>query len=154
MSSLARDIMNTPVISISADQSIKEVIDLLTANKFSGVPVVDSSNKVVGVISDTDIVRYSHQLSVIPFTDLSGWISPYADISDLASLRKGIDLLVTTKIAQVMTKKVFTAGEDMEVSEIAKLMSRRRINRVPIVNEDGELIGIVTRADLVRSMAN
>lgn len=154
MSSLARDIMNTPVISISAEQSIKEVIDLLTANKFSGVPVVDSSNKVVGVISDTDIVRYSHQLSVIPFTDLSGWISPYADISDLASLRKGIDLLVTTKVAQVMTKKVFTASEDMEVSEIAKLMSRRRINRVPIVNKDGELIGIVTRADLVKSMAN
>lgn len=153
MSALARDIMNTPVISISADQSIKEVIDLLTANKFSGVPVVDSSNKVVGVISDTDIVRYSHQLSVIPFTDLSGWISPYADISDLASLRKGIDLLATTKVAQVMTKKVFTAGEDTEVSEIAKLMSRRKINRVPIVNQDGELVGIVTRADLVSNMA-
>ncbi len=153
MSVLARDIMNAPVISISKDQSIKELIDLLAANRFSGVPVVDSSNKVVGIISDTDIVRYSHQVSVIPFTDLSGWISPYADISDLASLRKGIDLLATTKVAQVMTKKVFTTGEDTDVVEIAKLMSRRKINRVPIVDQDEKLIGIITRADLVNNMA-
>jgi CBS domain-containing protein len=150
---LAREIMTTPVLSITEDQSIKEVIDLLAANKFSGVPVVDSSNTVVGIISDTDIVRYSHQLSVIPFTDLSGWISPYADISDLASLRKGIDLLTTTKVAQVMTKKVLTAGEDTDISEIAKLMSRRKINRVPIVDRDGKLVGIITRADLVNNMA-
>lgn len=153
MSLHARDIMTAPVLSITEDQSIKEVIDLLAANKFSGVPVVDSDNKVVGVISDTDIVRYSHQISVIPFTDLSGWISPYADISDLASLRKGIDMLAKTKVSHVMTKKVHVASEDTDIQEIAKLMSRRKINRVPIVDGEERLVGIVTRADLVTNMA-
>ncbi len=153
MPALARDIMTTPVVSVTEEQTIKEVVDLLAKNHLSGLPVVDDANNVVGIISDTDIVRYSHQVNVVPFTDLSGWISPYADISDLASLRKGIDQLATTKVSRVMTKKVFTAREDTPTTEIAKLMTRRKINRVPIVDAAGKLIGIVTRADLVQNMA-
>jgi CBS domain-containing protein len=140
LTATARDIMVTPVISVNKDNSLQDVIELLSKHNFSGVPVVDENDVVVGVVSDTDIVRYSHQISVVPFADLSGWISPYADISDLASLRKNIELLAKTKVAQVMTRKLFTATADTEVTEIAKLMSRRRINRVP-------------RADIVRSMA-
>ena len=153
MSLTAREIMTSPVISVNEAQTIKEVIELLAKHRFSGVPVVDDNNVVVGILSDTDIVRYSHQVSVIPFADLSGWISPYADVSDLASLRKGIDMIAKTSVGQVMTKKVYTAPADTPVPELAKMMSRRRINRVPIVDTDEKLIGIVTRADLVRNMA-
>ena len=153
MPALAREIMTTPVVSVTGEHTIKEVVDLLAGNHFSGCPVVDSDNKVIGIISDTDIVRYSQQVNVIPFTDLSGWISPYADIADLATLRKGIDQLATTRVADVMTKKVFTAREDTPAPEIAALMIRRKINRVPIVDAEEKLIGIVTRADLVHHMA-
>ncbi len=153
MTATARDIMNTPVISVNDESSLQDVIELLSKHNFSGVPVVNDKNIVVGVLSDTDIVRYSHQISIVPFADLSGWISPYAEISDLASLRKNIELLSKTKVAQVMTKKLFTATADTEITEVAKIMSRRRINRVPIVDEDGKLLGIVTRADIVRNMA-
>ncbi len=153
MTALAREIMNTPVFSVTENQSIKEVITLLAKHRISGVPVVDEKNILVGIISDTDIVRYSHQDSVIPFTDLSGWISPYADISDLASLRKGIDLLSRTKVSRVMSKKVISAEADSSIVEIAKMMSRRKINRIPIIDKEGRLLGIITRADLVFSMS-
>lgn len=145
--------MTAPVISVRKDQTVKDVIELLAKHKFSGVPVVDDNNLVVGILSDTDIVRYSHQVNVIPFSDLSGWISPHADLQDIASLRKGIDMLSTTRVSQVMTKKIYTAREDTDTAEIAKMMSRRNINRVPIVDDAGRLVGIVTRADLVAKMA-
>ncbi|MEW5784069.1 MAG: CBS domain-containing protein [Bacillota bacterium] len=153
MSIIAREIMTTPVISVKENQTIKEVVDLLAQHKFSGVPVVDENDVVVGVLSDTDIVRYSQKISVIPFADMSGWISPHADITDLASLRKGIDLIAKTSVGQVMTKKVHTADENTPITELAVLMSRRRINRVPIVDAAGKLLGIITRADLVHNMA-
>jgi CBS domain-containing protein len=150
----AKDIMTAPVTSATEDQSLKEVLELLARERFSGVPVVDKNGKAVGVISDTDIIRYSQQLSVIPLSNLSGWISPYAEISDLASMRKGVDLLHKTSVAQVMTKKIYTILQDAPASDVAKLMNRRKINRVPVVDENGKLVGIITRADIVQCMAN
>ena len=149
----ARDIMTTPVLSVKEDSTIKEVIELLFQNRFSGVPVIDDDEKVIGILSDTDIVRYSHQVSVIPFADLSGWISPYTEVTDLASLRKGVDLLTSTRAAQVMTKKVYTVTEDTDSGEVARLMNRRNINRVPVIDTEGRLSGIVTRADIVGYLA-
>lgn len=154
MNPKAKEIMTHPVISIKEDQTLEEAINLLAKQKFSGVPVVNDDNKVIGILSDSDIIRYSHQAKVIPFMDLSGWISPHTDISDLATVRKGIDMLSTTKAGEVMTKKVYTVREDADLTEVARLMNRRNINRVPVVDDEGRLIGIITRADMVRVMAN
>jgi CBS domain-containing protein len=149
----AKEIMSAPAISVNENQTLQEVLELLAKHRFSGAPVVDAENRVIGVISDTDIIRYSHQINVIPLSNLSGWISPYADISDLASIRKGYELLTKTKTSQVMTKKVYTVNEDAEANEVAQLMNRRKINRVPVVNSEGKLVGIITRADMVQCMA-
>jgi len=149
----AKDIMSEPAISTTEDKSLQEVLEMMAENNFSGIPVVDTDNKVIGIISNTDIIRYSQQTSVIPLSNLSGWISPYADISDLASVRKGFEMLRKTKVGQIMTKKVFTVSADTDATEIAKLMNQRKINRIPIVDNGGKLVGIVTRGDMVQCMA-
>ncbi len=148
-----KDIMSSPAISLNEEQPLQDVLELLATHCFSGVPVVDADNKVIGVISDTDIIRYSQSINIIPLSNLSGWISPYADISDLASVRKGLELLHKTKIGQVMTKKVYTIGEDATATDVAQIMNRRKINRVPVVDNNEKLVGIVTRSDMVQCMA-
>ncbi len=149
----AKDIMSSPAISISGEKTLKEAIEILAEKQISGFPVVDDQNKVVGIISDTDIIRYSQKLSIVTHTSLSGWVSPYSDIGDLASMRKGYDLLGKTQVKEVMTQKVHSVNEDADAPDVAKLMSRRNINRIPVVNNDGKLVGIVTRADMVQCMA-
>ncbi len=149
----AKDIMSTPPISISGEETLKEAIELLAEKQISGFPVVDEKNKVIGIISDTDIIRYSQKLSIVTHTSLSGWVSPYIDVDDLASMRKGYDLFGKTKVKEIMTKKVFSVHEDADAPDVAKLMNRRNINRIPVVNNDGSLVGIVTRADMVQCMA-
>lgn len=72
-------------------------------------------------------------------------------IKGLSSIRRGVDLLAKTTVGRLMKKKVYTAREDTGMLEIARLLSRRQLNRVPIV--DRKLIGIVTRNDLVQSIA-
>ncbi len=149
----ARDIMSSPPISIQEDKTLRETIELLAKHRFSGLPVIDNEGKLVGIISDTDIIRYSEQIKVMPNTNLSGWISPYVDVSTLATMRKGMDTLHQTMVSEVMTKKVFTVNEEAEASDIARLMNRRNINRIPVVDGEGKLVGIVTRADMVQCMA-
>lgn len=149
----AKDIMTTPVISISEDKTLQDAVELMAQHHFSGLPVTDSDNRIVGIISDTDIIRYAHEVSVVPLSSLSGWVSPHSDISDLASIRKGMENLHRTTVKKIMVKKVYTVNEDDPVNEIARLMNRRNINRVPVVDNQGMLVGIVTRADMVRCMA-
>ena len=149
----AKDIMSSPPVSIPEDNTLKDAIELLAKNRFSGVPVVNSVGKIVGIISDTDIIRYSEKVEVVPTTNLTGWISPYADVSALATMRKGMETLHQTRVGEVMTKKVYTVNEEAEATDIARLMNRRNINRIPVVDSENKLVGIVTRADMVRCMA-
>ncbi len=150
----AKEIMTRPALSVRETGTVKEVLELLAEKKISGVPVVGEDEKIIGIISDTDIIRYAHQISVVPLSNLSGWISPYADISDLARVRTGFDLLHRTNVKQIMTKKVFSIRGDAPASEVAELMNRRKINRVPVVDTEGRLVGIITRSDVVQCMAN
>ena len=149
-----KDIMSSPAVSITGDITIKEALDLLADRNISGVPVVDSEDKVIGIISDTDIIKYAHQNSVVTHTNLSGWVSPYVDVNDLASVKKGFDQLATMKVGSVMTKKVFTINQDADAGEAAKIMNRRNINRVPVIDNSDKLVGMVTRADIVKCMAD
>lgn len=150
----AKDIMSSPAISIDINHTVKKVLDLLASRSISGVPVVDDENRVIGIISDTDIIKYAHKNSVVTHVNLSGWVSPYADVNELASVKKGFDQLATMKIGNVMTKKVYTVNQDLDAGEVAKLMNKRNINRIPVVDDAGKLVGIVTRSDIVQCMAN
>lgn len=149
----AKEIMTTDVIHVTGDKTLQEAIDLMARHNISGLPVTDSQNLLTGIISNTDIIRYSQKVNVVPLFDPSGWVSPHSDISDLTSLRRGIDLLAKTAVSKLMKKKVYTAGEESTLIDLAGLMSRRQVNRIPIVDREGRLTGIVTRADMVRSIA-
>jgi len=153
MSETARDVMTSPAISVTKDNTLEEVIDIFSRHNFSGLPVVDEQNKVIGVLSEADIVKYSHQESVIPLTSSFGWISPYTEIRDIATFRKGVETLSWTKVERVMTKNVVTVSEDTLADDIAQKMTKRNVNRIPVVDSQGRLVGIVTRADLIRTMS-
>ena len=150
---LARDIMSVSTISVSKNNNVKVALDLLAEHNISGLPVVDDEGKVVGIISGSDILSYSHQKNVVPKTSSSFWISPYTESDDIDIIRSGFEVLHRTAIEQVMTKKVFTVKEDAAISDVAKLMISKTINRVPVVDDAGKLLGIISRADLVKLMA-
>jgi len=150
---LAKDIMTASTIAIKQDDNVKTALDLLAKHNISGLPVVDEEQQVIGIISGSDILRYSQQKKVIPKSSSSFWVSPYTETEDIAMVRSGFEILHRTLISDVMTGKVYTVHEDAPISEVAKLMINRTINRVPVVNGEGKLVGIISRADIVKFMA-
>lgn len=149
----AKDIMTTPVISVTEDATLKEAIDLFSRHKIGGVPVVDGENRVVGILTEGDIVNFSSKTHVISRICSFGWISPHTDPESIARFKKGFDLLAHTKVSLVMTRKVYTILEDAPGYDIAALMKRRKIDRVPVVDKEGHLRGIATRTNLVYFLA-
>lgn len=149
----AKKIMTSPVISVKMETSLAEVVKLMAQHHISGVPVVNDDNVVVGIISETDIVDYSSKTHVVRLIGSSKWISPYTEVSDIAVFRKGFEILARAKAQDVMSTKVSTVKEDASTEEIARLMKRRNINRIPVVDSNGKLIGVITRSNVVRYLA-
>ncbi|NMD41852.1 MAG: CBS domain-containing protein [Firmicutes bacterium] len=153
MTLTAKEIMTAAVVCVEGQQTLQEALAIMAKYGISGLPVTGTDGVLVGIISNTDIINYAQKENVVPLFDLSGWISPHAEIKDLTSIKRGIDLLAQTAVSRLMKRKVHTAREDTAMLAIARLMSRYQVNRVPIVDANGRLLGIVTRNDLVKSFA-
>lgn len=114
---LAREIMTPHVICVQPDIPVDEVARILLKNRITGVPVIDSEGRVLGVVSEFDLLAKRGRLA-----------------------------------KEVMTAEVIAVTEETPAETVAELIVRRRVRRVPVLR-DGRVVGIITRADLVRLFA-
>jgi CBS domain-containing protein len=143
----ARDVMTTAVSSVGPDTPIGEIAKILRDRGISAVPVVDKSGIPIGMVSEGDLIgrdetdREARRDWWLALLEEGGTLN--ADF--LASLRPP-----ERRARDVMTAPVVTVGEETDLREVARLLTAHRIKRVPILR-DGRVIGIVSRADLVRA---
>jgi CBS domain-containing protein len=143
----ARDVMVAPVITVKPTASVKEAAEMLVENRISGLPVVDDDGKLVGVVSEGDLL---HRVEAGTDRRRSWWLQLFTGDTRLAS--EYIEAHAR-KVADVMSRRVITAPPDTPLSDIAIRMEKNAINRVPIVDSGGQLVGIVSRANLVQAIA-
>jgi CBS domain-containing protein len=143
----ARDVMVSPVITVKPTSSVKEAAQLLLHHHISALPVVEGAGKVVGIVSESDLMR---RADLGTERRRSRWLS--ALFSDEERLAAEYVKAHGRKVADVMTKSVITAAPDAPLRDIASLLEKNAIKRVPIV-ENGTLVGIVSRANLIQALA-
>jgi CBS domain-containing protein len=143
----ARDVMVSPVITTKPSASVKEVAQILLAHHISAVPVVDDAGKLVGLVSEGDLMR---RADLGTERHRSWWLATL--FAEEEALAAEYVKQHSRKVADVMTKRLVTATPDAPLNEIAGLLERHSIKRVPIV-ENGALVGIVSRANLIQALA-
>jgi CBS domain-containing protein len=143
----ARDIMVSPVITVKPSASIQEVAKLLLARRISAVPVIDDQGKLVGIVSEGDLM---HRAEAGTERRHSWWLEGFLGDEVLAAEYVKSH---ARKVADVMTRHVISTSPDTQLHEIAALMEKKSIKRLPIV-QDGHLIGIVSRANLIQAVAS
>jgi len=153
MNVTAKDAMTTPTISVKPDQTLKEVIRVFAKNNISGAPVIDDEEKLVGIITERDIVNFSGKTHIVSLLDTSGWISPHTDVSKIASSREGFEMIAKVKVKSEMTRKVYSVKEETPLPAVARLMKKKKVDRIPVVDDQGHLLGIITRSDIVNKLA-
>jgi CBS domain-containing protein len=136
-----QDVMTKDVLTIGPEASIRDVAKILVGHGISGLPICDERRRVVGIVSEGDILFKEHD----PTKRRRG---PLAWLLDAGSEEAAKSRAETA--GEAMSAPVFTIGGDRPIAEAARLMVEHRINRLPVVEGD-ELVGIVTRADLVRA---
>jgi CBS domain-containing protein len=137
------EIMTREVFSLSQDDSLQNGALLLARNHFSGAPVVDSVSKVVGVVSQKD---FFHTVGVGGIETVMELIAECLSGTRciVNGLRKGL-------IRDIMSRPAITASPETSAHDLADLFMQKKINRAPIVDDNGILLGMVTRTDIVRS---
>src|SRR5499427_7248860 len=143
----AADVMVSNVITVGLDASIGEVAAALLNNHISGAPVVGKNGELVGIVSEGDLIRRPE----IGTTKRHSWWLELLS-NEWASATEYIKSH-SRKVADVMTREVITANQDTSLGDIAAMLERNRIKRVPIV-DGSKLVGIVTRANILQALAS
>jgi CBS domain-containing protein len=142
----AADVMTLNVISIEQGASIGDAIRLMLDHHISGLPVVDGSGKLVGILTEGDLLRRAETRTE---RQRPRWIELLRGPGRLAE-----DYVHThgRKVGEVMTEAVVSVSEDASLAEVVRLMERHNIKRLPVLRGNA-LVGIVSRADLMRALA-
>ena len=139
----ARDVMTKTVVFVKRETPLREVAELMAHHGISGVPVVGGEGMVVGIISEKDFLHHIDNEGAGSFMGILAHCLKRGGCVAL-SMRE-------EKAEDIMTSPAITVEEDTPVSEIAGIFTKKNINRVPVVDGKGKLIGIVSRADIVQS---
>ena len=143
----ARDVMTNDVIKVRPDASVREIARLMIDHRIGGLPVVEESGKLVGLVTDGDIYRRAE-------LDTDKRRMSWLDMFSLNAVEAGNYVEAHGRIARdVMTTHVVAVAPGTTLRQIADLFETRQIHRVPVV-VDGMVVGIVSRADLVRALAS
>lgn len=137
-----KNVMTERVVSITRDADLHEAARLLSEHRISGMPVVDERNVVIGVISEADILILAGMQLGHTFRDILRRI-----LGEPVPARK-----TGNKVENVMSFPPITSKADDNVRDVAKILDERRIKRLPVVDDHGKLIGIISRADIVRAI--
>lgn len=145
---LVQDIMQTNVITISPDATIKEISKTLVQNNISGVFVVDANNKLLGVVSEGDLLHKETNPRPPGAFGLLGAIIYYRGVKQYESDFKK---LIALQASEIMTSDIIKISPEEKIEEAASLMVNKQIKRLPVMM-DGEILGIVTRQDIIKTL--
>lgn len=144
----AADVMTRNLVTVSPDTPVRSVAKILATNNISAVPVVDEYGRPLGLVSEGDLVKWRDE----PDARQTWWLDMLADGFELSPAFLEYVRSEHGRVRKVMTNPVASVVERTPLREVAQLITDRNIKRVLVLRE-GRLVGIVSRADLVRAMA-
>lgn len=145
----AKDIMTKNVITVKPDTSIEELSSLIVKNEISGVPVVDDSGTLVGIVTEYDLISRNKRLhipTVVSFLDAAIYLE------SSKKFEQEVKRLCATRVGDISARKVISITEETTVIDIATIMTEKKVNLLPVVRA-GKVVGIVGKRDMVKAVA-
>jgi len=143
----ARDIMTRDVITIRPEATVEELARLLIKHRISGVPVIDDSGKLVGIVTENDLITQNKRLHIPTIIRL---FDAYIMLGS-GKMEEEIRKMAAATVGDICTRDVVTVDEDTTIEDIATIMSERKIHLLPVVKDD-RVVGIIGKADVVGAM--
>ncbi|MGL5795632.1 MAG: CBS domain-containing protein [Waterburya sp.] len=150
MNKTVAEIMTTDPITVSPETSLQEAIQILVEKKISGLPVVNSEGKLVGIISETDLTWQATGVDTPPYIM---FLDSVIYLQNPAKHNQEIHKALGQTVKEAMSDRPVTIKGNQLVREAARIMHEKKIRRLPVIDEQSQLIGIITQGDVIRMMA-
>ena len=150
MTGTVSNFMSRELIRVMPETSVKTVIQTLADHHISGLPVVDEDNKLVGVISELDLLWQESGVTPPPYITL---LDSIIYLQNPSTYDREIHKALGQTAGEVMTPKPLTIQESQPLSEAARIMHDRRVHRLFVLNDRHELVGVITASDILRALA-
>ncbi|RME43544.1 MAG: CBS domain-containing protein [Chloroflexi bacterium] len=144
-----RDIMTKDVVTVYPETSVSEIARLMSEHDISGLPVVDEDDRVLGVVTELDMIVRNTRFKMPAFI---AFLDAIIYLETPGHYRERVKHILGTTAREIMSEPAVTIGPDASIEELAELMVNRRMNPIPVVEND-RLVGIVSRSDIIRLMA-
>ena len=152
MAEVVREIMDSEPETVAPDAPVEDVVHLLRENELPGVPVIDGDGRCVGIVTEADLVLPDDQgdLHIPHYINLFGGT---VFLEPLGRFEQRLRKAFASKASDMMTSDPDTVGPDTSVRDAARLIHESGHNRLPVVDEDGRLVRVVTRVDVLGALA-
>lgn len=144
------DVMTPEPITVTADASVEEAVALLSHHRISGAPVVAPDGQLLGLLDDSDLIIADARLHGPTLVEVLGAYFPLP--WERHRFEEDVRHALAGTVGELMDEHPPSVGTDATVEDVATLLVQRGVSRVPVVDEDGKVVGIVTRGDLVTAM--
>ena len=147
----AAEIMDRDVPTLSPDDDARRAIEILAEQEIGALPVVDDDGKVIGIVSESDLVLSEEEsdLHLPHYLNIMGGI---VFVGSMKGFEERLNKAFATKVSDLMTSNPFTAKVEDGAEEVARLIAEKHHNHLPVVDGDGRLAGLVTRADVLAAL--
>lgn len=146
-----KEIMTSEVVTVSIDESVEQCAKLLQEHNISGLPVLDAAGKVAGMITEGDLIRRASRIKAPGYLEILG------GLIYLGSPKKFVDELqraMSLEAGQLMSKNLISVNPEDTVEKAATLMVEKKVSRLPVIDDQEKLVGIVSRRDIMGSLYN
>jgi CBS domain-containing protein len=150
MAKTVADIMTRDPITARPDTPLKAVIKTLADHRISGLPVVDATEKLVGIVSETDLMWQETGVTPPAYIMI---LDSVIYLENPAQYDRELHKALGQTAGEVMSRDPITTTPNQPIAIAAKLMHDRKVHRLPVLNETGKVVGILTRGDIIRMMA-
>ena len=144
----AKDIMTRDVLTVSPATSLEELSSILVKNEISGVPVVDDSGALYGIVTENDLISRNKRLhipTVVSFLDAAIYLE------SSKKFKEDVRRLAATRVEEICKRKVVSITEDTTVVDIATIMAEKKVHLLPVIKA-GKVVGIVGKRDMVKAV--
>ncbi|NJL88646.1 MAG: CBS domain-containing protein [Coleofasciculaceae cyanobacterium SM2_1_6] len=150
MTKTVAEIMTRDPIAVTPSTPLKEAIQLLAERRISGLPVVDEQGKLVGIISETDLMWQETGAEKPPYVMV---LDSIIYLQNPLKYDQEIHKALGQTVGEVMTSHVISIHPDKSIRDATQILQQKKIHRLPVLDEAGKLVGILTRGDIIRAMA-
>jgi CBS domain-containing protein len=151
MNKTVAEVMTSSPLKVKPETSLKEAIQILVENKISGLPVIDNQEKLVGILSESDLMWQETGIEPPPYIMI---LDSVIYLENPSRYEKEIHKALGQTVREVMSDKPITIKPDQSLKEAAHLMHEKKIRRLPVVDNSAKLVGIITQGDIIRTMAS